>query len=139
MNKSAVTAIAAIVLPLAAAVPALAQQTGAQSPPPASAQATAPISLTHDQIVQLQQALNDAGFDAGEVDGVFGAKTTEALKRFQTKAGLKPTGHIDQQTLALVGMSVPQAPSGANPTTGQGSSAQPANPGPQTPSTPKRD
>jgi peptidoglycan hydrolase-like protein with peptidoglycan-binding domain len=139
MKQSAVTAIAAIALPLAAVVPALAQQTGAQSPPPASAQATTPISLTHDQIVQLQQALNDAGFDAGEVDGVFGAKTTEALKRFQTKAGLKATGHIDQQTLALVGMSAPQAPSGTSPTTGQGSSAQPANPSPQTPSTPKRD
>jgi peptidoglycan hydrolase-like protein with peptidoglycan-binding domain len=139
MYKPVVTTIAALALPLACAFPTLAQQTGGQPASPATPQATAPITLTHDQIVQLQQALNENGFDAGEADGVFGPKTSEALKRFQSKAGLKPTGHIDQQTLALVGISAPQAPTGTVPTTGQGSSTPPASPGQQTPTTPKRD
>src|SRR5262245_50872525 len=130
-----VTTIAAIVLPLAIAFPALAQQGSPQQAPPAASQSTAPVELTRDQITQLQQALNDNGFDAGEVDGVFGAKTSAALKQFQSKAGLQPTGRIDQQTLALVGMSgaAPQAPGGAGATTGQGA-ASPAPASPPQPS-----
>jgi len=133
MDKRVVTTIAAIALPLAVSFPALAQQGGAtpQQTPPAAGQSTAAINLTRDQILQLQQALNDNGFDAGPVDGVLGPQTSAALKRFQSKAGLQPTGHIDQQTLALVGMSgsAPQAPAGgAAPTTGQGGTPEPASP-----------
>ena len=126
-----VTTIAAIVLPLAIAFPALAQQGSPQQAPPAASQSTAPVELTRDQITQLQQALNDNGFDAGTVDGVFGAQTIAAVKRFQTKAGLQPTGRIDQQTLALVGMQPPG-------TTGQGGNPAPANPGQQAPEAPKQ-
>jgi peptidoglycan hydrolase-like protein with peptidoglycan-binding domain len=140
MDKRVITTMAAIALPLALSFPALAQDASAppaQAPAaaPQASQSTAPVSLTRDQITQLQQALNDNGFDAGEVDGVFGAKTSAALKQFQSKAGLQPTGRIDQQTLALVGMSgaAPQAPGGAGATTGQGA-ASPAPASPPQPS-----
>jgi len=136
MHKSIVTAIAASSLALAVTFPALAQQGSAtpQQAPPAAGQSTAAVQLNRDQITQLQQALNDNGFDAGPVDGVFGAQTIAALKRFQTKAGLQPTGQIDQQTLTLVGM---QPPAGSTPTTGQGGSPAPASPAPQAPAAPK--
>jgi peptidoglycan hydrolase-like protein with peptidoglycan-binding domain len=122
MNKLVMATVVA--LPLALAVPAMAQQGGAAPQPPQAAQGSGVVQLNPDQIRQLQQALNDHGFDAGKVDGVMGAGTSAALKRFQSKAGLKPTGQIDQQTLALVGMSgQAQQPSGQ--TTGQGGAPQP--------------
>jgi peptidoglycan hydrolase-like protein with peptidoglycan-binding domain len=135
MNQRVATTIVAIALPLALSLPALAQQGSAtpQQAPPAASQGNAAITMTKDEVRQLQQALNDNGFDAGEVDGVFGAQTSEALKRFQSKAGLPPTGKMDQQTLALVGLSgrATQSPAGASPTTGQGGAGgQPANPAP---------
>ena len=105
MNKLVFATV--IALPLAASFPALAQQGGAAPQPaqPGASQGVAAITLNEDQVRQLQQALNDNGFDAGEVDGVFGARTRAALSRFQSKAGLQPTGQMDQQTLALVGLS----------------------------------
>jgi peptidoglycan hydrolase-like protein with peptidoglycan-binding domain len=135
MNKLAVVTI--ISLPLAASVPALAQEGAAPQPTQSGAsQSNAVINLSRDQVERLQQALNDNGFDAGEVDGVFGPQTGAALSRFQSKAGLQPTGRIDEQTLAAVGLSgqVPKPPSSQGQTTGQGGGPQPANPGPQGPS-----
>jgi peptidoglycan hydrolase-like protein with peptidoglycan-binding domain len=128
MSKSMIAALLA--LPLVVAVPATAQQ-GSPSPQQAQpGQGNAAVQLSQDQVRQLQQALNDHGFDAGEVDGVMGARTSAALKRFQSKAGLKPTGQIDQQTLALVGLSgQAQQPAGQPQSTGQGgTSGQPASP-----------
>jgi peptidoglycan hydrolase-like protein with peptidoglycan-binding domain len=120
MNRFVMATLVA--LPLALAVPAMAQQGGAAPQP--SGQGAAVVRLNQDQIRQLQQALNDNGFDAGKVDGVMGASTSAALKRFQSKAGLQPTGQIDQQTLALVGLSgQAQPPSGQS--TGQGGASQP--------------
>src|SRR5215213_424853 len=103
MSLRTISRIGAITLPLLIASPVLAQQAAGASPQGEStaAQSGAAMNLSRDQIVQLQQALNDHGFDAGEVDGVFGGKTIAALKRFQSKAGLQPTGLLDQQTLAL--------------------------------------
>lgn len=102
MNKLVFATV--IALPLAASFPALAQQGGPAAQPGAS-QGAAAVTLNADQVRQLQQGLNDNGFNAGEVDGVFGPSTRAALRRFQSKAGLQPTGEIDQQTLALVGLS----------------------------------
>ena len=131
MNKLAVVAI--IALPLA--VPALAQEGVAPQQTQSSAsQGNAVINMSRDQIERLQQALNDNGFDSGEVDGVFGPQTSAALSRFQSKAGLQPTGRMDEQTLAAVGLSgqVPKPTTGQGQTTGQGGAgAQPANPSPQ--------
>ena len=41
---------------------------------------------------ELQKFLNGAGYDAGNVDGVFGAKVKEALIKFQTANKLKADG-----------------------------------------------
>ena len=105
MRKFAATAIAALALPLAASLPGLAQQgsTPAQQMQPGASESNAAVSLNPDQIRQLQQSLNDNGFDAGKVDGVFGPSTRAALRQFQSKAGLPPTGELDAQTLTAVG------------------------------------
>jgi peptidoglycan hydrolase-like protein with peptidoglycan-binding domain len=49
-------------------------------------------------VTQLQQRLNELGFDCGKVDGSFGARTEEAVKAFQTKRGLKADGVVGPKT-----------------------------------------
>src|SRR5689334_7366187 len=41
-------------------------------------------ALASEAVKEVQKALNNAVFDAGPVDGVWGAKTVQALQRFQT-------------------------------------------------------
>jgi N-acetylmuramoyl-L-alanine amidase len=36
-----------------------------------------------ETVVGLQRRLNQTGFDAGKEDGIYGPKTTEAVRRFQ--------------------------------------------------------
>ncbi len=55
-------------------------------------------------VQQLQQKLKDQGFEAGPVDGKFGPTTKEALRKFQEKNGIKPSGEADEQTLAALGI-----------------------------------
>lgn len=50
----------------------------------------------------LQRLLSRAGYEFGPVDGMVGAKTTAAIKRFQTAHGLPITGKFDVKTVALL-------------------------------------
>jgi len=47
---------------------------------------------------RIQRQLNQAGFDAGTVDGVWGNQTMSALKAWQLSKGLAQTGIVDDQT-----------------------------------------
>jgi peptidoglycan hydrolase-like protein with peptidoglycan-binding domain len=58
---------------------------------------------------QVQQSLNDRGFDAGPVNGDFGAKTQAALAQFQVANLLPASGMPDEQTLRALGVGRPQA------------------------------
>ena len=51
-----------------------------------------------DAVVILQTALNAQGFDCGEVDGIFGQNTLNAVKAFQTAKGLTVDGIVGAQT-----------------------------------------
>ncbi len=66
---------------------------GAAQPVPASAAA----GLT---VKEAQQKLNALGYDVGVADGVAGAKTTNALRRFQSERGIQVTGRLDPTTKA---------------------------------------
>ncbi|WP_199883865.1 peptidoglycan-binding protein [Anaerosinus massiliensis] len=55
-------------------------------------------------IIKVQKALNSAGYDCGDPDGVQGPATTEALKAFQRENGLYPDGIIGPQTLNALGI-----------------------------------
>ena len=44
------------------------------------------------QVANMQRLLRDHGFDPGEIDGVFGSNTYEALQSFQTAAGIQIDG-----------------------------------------------
>lgn len=58
-----------------------------------------------DQIVaDVQTVLKEQDLYKGEVDGLVGPQTQEALTAYQSALGLEPTGAIDQPTLEQLGM-----------------------------------
>ena len=53
-------------------------------------------------VTMLQNALNRAGYDVGNVDGLFGTRTQAAVRNFQRGQGLPQSGVVDFNTwLAL--------------------------------------
>ena len=52
-----------------------------------------------DDVAALQDRLLELGFDAGRVDGIFGARTEAALKSFQREYGLLADGSCGPGTL----------------------------------------
>ena len=57
----------------------------------------------------VQQTLKLAGFWDGPVDGQWTPALTEALKSFQTKLGVKPTGTVDAATVAALEKAIENA------------------------------
>ncbi len=60
------------------------------------------VRPTRSQTRMLQQMLNRMGLDAGSVDGIMGAKTRQALEKFQSQKGLNASGQIDRETMAAL-------------------------------------
>lgn len=50
-------------------------------------------ALTRSQLLALQTALNERGFDSGTPDGVMGPATREGLRRYQRSVGLPADGY----------------------------------------------
>jgi ankyrin repeat protein len=61
---------------------------------------TAHAESSHDDVYQMQKKLQELGYDPGPTDGVWGKKTTSALKSFQRDNGLPETGKLDERTRA---------------------------------------
>jgi peptidoglycan hydrolase-like protein with peptidoglycan-binding domain len=57
-----------------------------------------------DQDKALQQALKDKGFYDGEIDGIVGPKTKEAIKAFKVCNGLKPDFFPGPKVKELLGL-----------------------------------
>jgi len=55
-----------------------------------------------DEIRMQQQRLIELGYLGGTADGVFGAKSVAALKKFQQRHGLEATGELDAETLEIL-------------------------------------
>lgn len=64
------------------------------------------IGSSGTQVRTLQTKLNNWGYDAGTVDGIFGSKTQAAVKRFQQKNGLVADGIVGSRTAAALGMTL---------------------------------
>lgn len=52
------------------------------------------------KLAEVQRRLRAAGYSPGVVDGIWGARSREALTRFQADRGLPATGEPDARTLA---------------------------------------
>ncbi len=53
---------------------------------------SSPAPATSQLVYDTQTTLSDLGYDPGPADGVFGGKTSSAIKSYQTDAGLLVTG-----------------------------------------------
>ncbi len=63
-------------------------------------------NLSPDQVIaNVQASLQEQGYYTGEVDGLLGPLTQDALVNFQNSNDLAPTGSIDEPTLDALGMS----------------------------------
>lgn len=60
--------------------------------------------LANEQVKQLQIALNTAGFDSGEPDGVLGSGTRKAVRAFQKSKGLIADGFPSADVFAALGV-----------------------------------
>lgn len=56
-------------------------------------------ALTRDDVKELQQRLNEAGYEVGGADGVMGPNTREGLRAFQRQQGLTPDAFATQSLL----------------------------------------
>jgi peptidoglycan hydrolase-like protein with peptidoglycan-binding domain len=71
--------------------------------------------------------LNKAGFDAKNVDGIWGDETREALRNLQEFHNLPGNGEPNQQTLSALGvkMNNQAQTTGSQPSGSQSASGQP--------------
>lgn len=60
--------------------------------------------VNEPEIRQIQQQLQQQGYDVGQVDGLWGPQSQQALRQWQDDQGFEPTGRIDQRTLAELGV-----------------------------------
>ncbi|MEW5726838.1 MAG: peptidoglycan-binding protein [Pseudomonadota bacterium] len=61
-------------------------------------------SLSPDVVRNIQQSLQDRGYQVGQVDGMWGRQTAQALRNFQQDQDMRASGRIDRQTLAALGI-----------------------------------
>jgi peptidoglycan hydrolase-like protein with peptidoglycan-binding domain len=62
----------------------------------------APPHIQQDIVSRVQIVLMRQGFYRDEVDGVYGPAVSFALRNYQARLGLQPTGRLDVETLALL-------------------------------------
>ena len=82
---------------------------------------------TPDRIKDIQTALQKDGSYEGQPTGKWDAATTDAMKKYQDKNGISPTGKIDAASLNKLGLGSDTAGKGA-PVPAASSSVAPADP-----------
>lgn len=55
-------------------------------------------------VIEIQKKLSQKGYYSADVDGIYGSRTTAAVKRFQSDNGLTADGICGDQTLAALGI-----------------------------------
>lgn len=60
--------------------------------------------MTASFIKKIQQALRDAGFDPGPIDGIFGPRTESAVLQYQRDKGLDANGLVDTDMQSMLGL-----------------------------------
>jgi peptidoglycan hydrolase-like protein with peptidoglycan-binding domain len=73
-------------------------------------------NLSQEHVLAVQRHLNQKGFDAGAVDGIWDDGTRSALRNFQKSQGMKQTGSLDQKTASALGVQFAQQEGGSETT-----------------------
>jgi len=61
-------------------------------------------ALRHDDINKVQKSLNDKGFYHGQIDGILGPLTRQAIGDYQKSEKLPVTKHLDAETAGKLGV-----------------------------------
>jgi peptidoglycan hydrolase-like protein with peptidoglycan-binding domain len=110
--------------PISAAARSSAPAAASSSPPTLRQGARSP------HVAQLQARLNSLGFSVGSADGVFGPRTTAAVKAFQRARGLTADGVVGPATWSKLGIgdrrvAPPTTQGGSGPTLKLGARGEP--------------
>ena len=65
-------------------------------------------------VTKIQQRLRDGGYYTYTIDGIYGSRTTAAVKKFQRARGLTVDGVCGPNTLSALGISVSSASADGN-------------------------
>ena len=68
------------------------------------------MRLTNRDVTEIQKQLADKGFYKSKVDGQFGPGTQDAMREYQTSAGLEANGYPTIATLEKLGVAPENAP-----------------------------
>lgn len=71
-----------------------------------------------EMVSQIQKVLKNQGYYSGNVDGVFGSGTEEAVKKFQARWGLTVDGKVGTQTLNALGLTDSSSNTGSQSNSG---------------------
>jgi hypothetical protein len=63
-------------------------------------------NLEKEKKKDIEQALQDKGFEPGSVDGVIDRQTQSAISKFQRHNNLPATGTVDEQTAKQLGVEI---------------------------------
>ncbi len=88
------------------------ETTGTIGPAPTAtpSTSTAPSVIGHDDVVAVQKKLAALNLFGGNADGLFGAKTSAAIKAFEQSVGRPAKGLLTPQIIALIAAApLPQA------------------------------
>ncbi len=69
-----------------------------------SAQALSKYGSTGSEVTQIQQRLQELGYDPGTADGIYGTRTKNAIIAFQRDYGLSDDGIAGPKTLEALGL-----------------------------------
>jgi len=56
-------------------------------------------ALSRNDVLELQELLNQMGFDAGPVDGIMGGQTRSAIRQYQRRSGMPQDGYASYALL----------------------------------------
>lgn len=70
-----------------------------------SVDALSKVGSRGEEVVKIQTKLKELGLYTGNIDGIFGTNTKNAVKQFQSKNGLTSDGIAGPKTLAALGLS----------------------------------
>lgn len=76
--------------------------------------ATSRRGSSGSEVRQIQEKLKRWGYYSGSVDGIYGSKTEEAVKKFQRSNGLTADGIAGKATLAAMGIQSNSSGSGGS-------------------------
>ncbi|MCQ2440412.1 MAG: spore cortex-lytic enzyme [Clostridia bacterium] len=70
-----------------------------------SVYALSKIGSTGDEVTSIQSVLKEKGYYTGNIDGIYGTRTKNAVTNFQRDNGLAVDGIAGEKTLAALGIS----------------------------------